>query len=179
MCHRTRGEWMNEKSRHTNVIGGQSQVKSSPTPVGEPNVRAEAEKKICMYIPMFTWSRNVGKSEAKHPIEPHFSQHFPSCPKLPHVGSCIPVLIMNKWHALQTCVTTHILHHTIQNMTVLFFAMFPACVHIQTFLYTQCSKTWCFSKLILINQTWYIMPKCDATNKLPCLSVTLCLHAFR
>ena len=30
-----------------------SQVKSAPTPVGEPNVRAEAEKKtICMYIPM-------------------------------------------------------------------------------------------------------------------------------
>ena len=30
-----------------------SQVKSAPKPVGEPNVRAEAEKKnICMYIPM-------------------------------------------------------------------------------------------------------------------------------
>ena len=33
-------------------------------------------------VPEFTWSRNVGKSETKHPIEPHFSQHFPSCPKL-------------------------------------------------------------------------------------------------
>ena len=33
-------------------------------------------------VAAFTWSRNVGKSEEKHPIEPHFSQHFPSCPKL-------------------------------------------------------------------------------------------------
>ena len=33
-------------------------------------------------VAAFTWSRNVGKSEAKHPIEPHFLQHFSSCPKL-------------------------------------------------------------------------------------------------
>ena len=33
-------------------------------------------------VAAFTWSRNAGKSDAKHPIEPHFSQHFPSCPKL-------------------------------------------------------------------------------------------------
>ena len=33
-------------------------------------------------VAAFTWSRNVGKSEARHPIEPHFSQHFPSCPQL-------------------------------------------------------------------------------------------------
>ena len=71
-----------------------SQVKSARGPVGEPNVKAEAEKKniyVCMYIPMAvqvasvsqkTWNKNVGKSEAKHPIERHFSQHLPSCPKL-------------------------------------------------------------------------------------------------
>ena len=35
------------------AAGHRSQVKSAPTPVGEPNVRAEAEKKnLYMYIPM-------------------------------------------------------------------------------------------------------------------------------
>ena len=33
-------------------------------------------------VAAFTWNRNLGKSEAKHPIEPHFSQHFPSYPEL-------------------------------------------------------------------------------------------------
>ena len=33
-------------------------------------------------VAAFTWNRNVGKSEAKHTIEPHFSQHFPSSPKI-------------------------------------------------------------------------------------------------
>ena len=32
-------------------------------------------------VAAFTWNRNLGKSEAKHPIEPHFSQHFPSYPE--------------------------------------------------------------------------------------------------
>ena len=86
---RTRSEYRQGKS---------SQVKSAPTPVGEPNVRAETEKKKYMYVhtndcttcrrlsenvvAAFTWNRNVGKSAAKHPIEPHFSQPFPSCSKL-------------------------------------------------------------------------------------------------
>ena len=78
------------------VVAKSRQVKSAPTPVGEPNVRAEAEKKIyactndCTTcrplsksaVAAFTWSRNVGRSEAKHPIEPHFSQQIPSCLKL-------------------------------------------------------------------------------------------------
>ena len=33
-------------------------------------------------VAAFTWNRNLGKSEAKHPIEPHFSQHSPSYPEL-------------------------------------------------------------------------------------------------
>ena len=76
-----------------------SQVKSATTPVGEPNVRAEAcgggKKNVWTYqwlynlqaslrnvVAAFTWNRNVGKSEAKHTIEPHFSQYFPSSPKI-------------------------------------------------------------------------------------------------
>ena len=32
-------------------------------------------------VAAFAWSRNVGKSEARHPIEPHFSQHLSQLPK--------------------------------------------------------------------------------------------------
>ncbi len=75
-----------------------SQVKSAPTPVGGPNVRAEAEKKnidtpwytrnCTTYrrlsenvVATFRWNRNPRNMEAEHPIEPHFSQQFPNCPK--------------------------------------------------------------------------------------------------
>lgn len=34
------------------------------------------------------------------------------------------------------------------------FCHVSCCVHIQTFLYTKCSKTWCFCRLIVKNQTW-------------------------
>ena len=75
-----------------------SQVKSAPTPVGRAQCKGGGGKEKYMYIhangcticrrlsenvvAAFTWSRNAGNSEAKHPIEAHFSQHFPSCPKL-------------------------------------------------------------------------------------------------
>lgn len=56
---------------------------------------------------------------------------------LPLVGSCSPILIMNMWHALQTMEqhTYYIIppSKTGRIMTDLFFAMFPACVHIETF----------------------------------------------
>ena len=91
----------------------ESQVKSAPTPVGEPNVRAEAEKKY-MYVhtndcttcrrlsenvvAAFTWNRNLGKSEAKHPIEPHFSQHLPnftqSFEPAEHFQFCVPSFVV-------------------------------------------------------------------------------------
>ena len=64
-----------------------------------PNTRWLAQckggggKNICMYIPMtvqpagifqnlaaaFAWNRNVGKSEAEHPLGPHFSQQLANC----------------------------------------------------------------------------------------------------
>jgi len=34
------------------------------------------------------------------------------------------------------------------------FCHVSCCVHIQTFLYTKCSKTWCFCRLIVKNQTF-------------------------
>ena len=33
-------------------------------------------------VATFIWSTNLGDMEANHPIEPHFSQHFPNCSKL-------------------------------------------------------------------------------------------------
>ena len=38
-----------------------------------------------------TWNRSLGKSEAKHPIEPHFSQHLPCYPE-PWTCRTFPVL---------------------------------------------------------------------------------------
>ena len=84
--------------KHASASTAGSQVKSAPTPAGEPNVRAEAEKnKIhTPKIPknrtsykhlsenvgeLIKWSRNPGSTAEESPIGPHFSQQFPNCPK--------------------------------------------------------------------------------------------------
>ena len=73
-----------------------SQVKSTGTPVGAPNVRAEAESKN-VEAPKFveptavfqknvkatiTRNRTPGNMEAERRIGPHFPQQFPNCAKL-------------------------------------------------------------------------------------------------
>ena len=95
--------WSNKKFDMQLTVGGLrnhvwSQVKSAPTPAGEPNVRAEAEKrkiyttknaKPCTTYKHLsqnveeatTWSRNPGNTAKESPIGPHFSQQFPHWPK--------------------------------------------------------------------------------------------------
>ena len=83
------------KSRHVTS----SQVKSSQV---SPNARRRAQckggggKEKYRYtrncttyrrlsenvVLTFTWNRNPGNMEAKHPIWPHFLQQFPNCPKV-------------------------------------------------------------------------------------------------
>ena len=65
--------------RRAQCKGGGGKEKSIYVHTNDCTICRRLSKNV---VAAFTWNRNLGKSEAKHPIEPHFSQHFPSYPEL-------------------------------------------------------------------------------------------------